>query len=266
MNSILVLVDLTPTAAISTEQAIHLAKYKGAEITLSYIAQNKEEADSEELQKKLKPYTAKLDDHGIKYTIHIGTGDYKSEVPDYVKANRPDLVIVGTHGKKGLKQKWFGSAIYALIKSIPATTLVISDFTATKGKGFSKILLPVAAHDNYLLKVKQSCEVLAPNGTIVVFNIVKPGTPVSDKISNNILTTKEYLTAEGVDFVIENVESTTFSVGYSRETLDYVSKNNVDLISIMTRVADNSGSVSSDVDKENILLNVEGVPVLCANR
>ena len=266
MNSILLLVDLTPTASISANQAISLAKYKEAKITLCYIAQSKDESESADLKEKLKSYTSRLDENHLNYDIHIGVGDYKKEIPAYVKSTRPDLVIVGTHGAKGLRQKWFGSDIYALIKSLPATVLVISDLSSQSEEGFSKILLPVAAHDNYLLKVKQSSELLAPKGTIVLFNIIKPGAEVSDKISNNILETKEYLHDKGIAYKIENVESAKFSVGYSRETLEYAKEHNVQLISIMTRVAENSGGVSAETDKENILLNDTGIPVLCANR
>ena len=216
MNSILVLVDLTPTSSISTDQAIDLANYKGADLTLCYIAKSSDEANSKELESKLNIYTSKLEESGVNFKIHIGTGDYKKEVSAYVITNRPDLVIVATHGKKGLKQNWFGSNIYDLVKSLPATVLVMSKFTPVANGGFEKILIPVAAHEDYLLKVEKSCDVLAPNGTIIILNIVKPGTPVSERISKNILATKDLLTARGVRFELESLESTKYSAGYSK--------------------------------------------------
>lgn len=265
MDSILVLVDLTPTSYISTDQAIDIAKYKDAKLTLCYIAQSNEEANSEELKNKLDVYTSKLEEKGVKYNVHIGIGDYKNEVSTYVKNNRMDIVVVATHGKQGLKQRWFGSNIYDLIKSLPTATLVMNNATSVKNDGFTKILLPVAAHDNYLMKVEKSCEVLAPNGTMIIFNIVKSGVSVDDNISNNILATKELLTKKGVQFEFKTIESMKFSVGYSKETLEYASQNDIDLISIMTQTSESSEGVSSDVDKENILLNEVGIPVLCAN-
>jgi len=266
MNSILLLVDLTPTAAISSDQAIYIAKYKGAKITLCYIAKTKEEVNSEELKNALSPYHTRLDEAGLTYETHIGVGDYKNEIPAYVKANRPDLVIVGTHGKKGLSQNIFGSHIYDLVKSISATTLVVSDLSTAKSEGFSKILLPVAAHENYLLKVQESCDLLAADGEIIIFNILKSGADVSGHISNNILSTKKLLQEKGIQFKIKNLGSVKFSVGYSKETVDYAIQNEVDLISIMTKVAEHSGGVASDNDKENILLNSTGIAVLSANK
>jgi nucleotide-binding universal stress UspA family protein len=265
MNSILVLIDLTSISSISTDQAINLAKYKGAALTLLYIAPTSDEANSTELKNKLNAYTSKLEESGVQFNVHIGTGDYKKEVSAYVISNKPDFVIVATHGKKGLKQNLFGSNIYGLIKSLASTTIVVNESTSTSIAGFTRILLPVAAHEDYLLKVERSCDVLASNGTIIILNINKPGAPVNDKISKNILATQDLLTKKDVKFEVETIESVKFSVGYSKETLEYVNQNNIDLISIMTKSSGDPGVVSADMDKENIILNEAGVSVLCAH-
>jgi nucleotide-binding universal stress UspA family protein len=265
MNSILVLIDLTSISSISTDQAINLAKYKGAALTLLYISPTSDEANSTELKNKLNAYTSKLEESGVQFNVHIGTGDYKKEVSAYVISNKPDFVIVATHGKKGLKQNLFGSNIYGLIKSLASTTIVVNESTSTSIAGFTRILLPVAAHEDYLLKVERSCDVLASNGTIIILNINKPGAPVNNKISKNILATQDLLTKKDVKFEVETIESVKFSVGYSKETLEYVNQNNIDLISIMTKSSGDPGVVSADMDKENIILNEAGVSVLCAH-
>jgi nucleotide-binding universal stress UspA family protein len=263
MDSILVLVDLTPASSISINHAIKQAKNNNAEVTIMYVAKSSDEAKSDELKIKFDAYKVKFEENNIKHTAHIGTGSYKQEIISYVNTNRPDMVFVATHGASGIKQSLFGSNIYNLIKELPVSTLVCYESSSFSGS-LDRILMPVASHANYISKVEQSCELISNEGKIIIFNVVKAGVPIDKSIVDNIDATKNVLSEKGVNFEMINIESTKFSIGYSKEILDYAANNDIDLISIMTATSDSDGGVSLNADKELLLLNKQGISVLCA--
>ena len=264
MKNILVLVDFTDTAEISLAQAISIAKEHQFSISICQISSSVLESVPEELMEVLKPYAALVEKEGIENKIVVGHGDLFHEVHTIVQRSNPELVIVGTHGKVGIKQNLFGSSIYKLVKGIHAPTMVISNKTKINSEGFKKVMLPVAPNKDYLLKVKQTCNLLAKGGEIIIFAILKPGVPLMDEILNNIEETKRFLDRIGVKYSYQQIESKHYSIGYARDTMDAVEEQNMDLISIMTHVSE-SNLYFGNIDKENLILNELGVPVLCAN-
>jgi nucleotide-binding universal stress UspA family protein len=264
MHKILVLIDFTNTSEIAIDQAIAIAKRTNSSLTLSHIAQSDSEIESDEFANKLAPYIHEVENSGVSYDKFIVSGNFKAKISGYVNEHHPELVVVGTHGKHGLKQNLFGSNIYELTKSLNTTLLVVNDHAAVTPLGFNKVLIPISAHDDFLLVVKKTSTLLAENGEIIIFTISKPGVTLDSILIKNMEAAQEYLKAEGHTTEYVEVRSETFSVGYSRETLAYARDNGVDLISIMSKSARQTGSES--MDKENILLNTDGVPVLCANQ
>jgi hypothetical protein len=55
-----------------------------------------------------------------------------------------------------------------------------------------------------------------------------------------------------------------YSVGFSRQSLEYIANHPTDLISIMAQVSKRNKSFGN-ADKENMILNPMGIPVLCCN-
>ena len=61
------------------------------------------------------------------------------------------------------------------------------------------------------------------------------------------------------------MDAESYSVGYSKDTLAKVGEMGVDLISIMSEVSDKATVSAMKMDKENVILNEEGVAVLAVN-
>lgn len=257
MNNILVLVDFTDTASIAMRQAIALSKAKGGKITICHI-------DSDEDDSTLEKFSYLATDAGVENEIVTESGDLFHAAASVVDRIHPDLIIVGTHGKQGVKQHLFGSAVYKLVSGIHAPTLVMNDNTDVVEKGFNKVMMPVAAHDNYHIKVEQTCRILAEGGTVVIFAIVKPGVALDAETLANVKNAQEYLTEKGVNWTFVEEDANRFSVGYSKDTMDYAVQNSMDLISIMADINHRNAHFGK-MDKENMLLNENGIAVLCAN-
>ena len=56
---------------------------------------------------------------------------------------KPDLVVVGTHGKHGILQHLFESKIFNLVKELASPVLVVNNQSKLAENGFKKILISV---------------------------------------------------------------------------------------------------------------------------
>ena len=262
MKNKLTLIDFTETATFALKQAIAVAKMHDCSITLCHVASSAQEVEKAVAQ--LAPSLALIADEGLEALIKVVSGDLFHQVPLVAKQLQPDLVVVGTHGVKGLRQNLFGSNIYKLVSHIPIASLVVSDYTNIVEGGFKKVLFPVAPHLNYQIKAEQTLPLLAPSATVLLFEISKPGVELDGQIWKNLEDTKSYLTQKGIVWEFIEKGTRSFSIGYSHETLEFARLENIDLLVIMTQVSE-QGKNYGLIDKENVLLNKQGLPVLCSN-
>ena len=62
----------------------------------------------------------------IKQSVIIG--DASEEILEYINKKKIDLVIMGTHGRKGLEKAIFGSVADRIVKMSPTPVLTINPF------------------------------------------------------------------------------------------------------------------------------------------
>lgn len=73
----------------------------------------------------------------------------------------------------------------------------------------------------------------------------------------------EWLGKEGIAVKTVEEPSTSFSVGFSWPTIDYAKRVGAGCIAIMS-VASDEYRYIADAEKERLLTNEPGIPVLCA--
>ncbi len=60
---------------------------------------------------------------------HVVIGDAADEIIDYAKLEKADMIIIGTHGVKGLEKILIGSTADRVVKKAPCPVLVFNPFT-----------------------------------------------------------------------------------------------------------------------------------------
>jgi nucleotide-binding universal stress UspA family protein len=60
----------------------------------------------------------------------VVAGDPSEEILNYIKAHEIDLVIMGTHGRKGMDKIIFGSVAERVVKSAPVPVMVVNPHKA----------------------------------------------------------------------------------------------------------------------------------------
>ena len=58
----------------------------------------------------------------------VAAGDPSDEILNYIESNKIDLVIMGTHGRKGLDKVIFGSVAERVVKSATVPVMVVNPF------------------------------------------------------------------------------------------------------------------------------------------
>ncbi len=251
-------------SSLSLDQTLKLAKLNNSSLIFCHVTGANTEKNNQEINENFRPYISKANDAGIDHITHIAYGTLINGAQEAVARLRPDMVIAGTHGKHGLLQHLFGSKIFNLVKELTAPVLIINNHSKLVEEGFKKILIPVSHHDTYLQMLEMSIKLLGPKGKIIIFAVVKYGLPLDTQINKNAQLAKTFLNDKGVENEYLEMVSDEYSAGYSKATLQYVKDQEVDLITIITKVSTQNSPFAS-VDKENIMLNEAGLSVLCVD-
>lgn len=260
MKIITSLIDFTDTSKLANEYACHFAKKDNGKVNLLHIASGQSE-DTTNLEKKLAEFSG-MNECGLEYSVSIGDGDYMRQVPKLVQMSNSDLVIIGTHGTKGIFQTLFGANVVKMVQSIPIPALVIQDHSP-KPKDSKRILFPIAPHENFQIKIDATAKwAKTYSAQVEIFCLLKQDSTLPDNLKRNIEKAKTTFEENGVDFKVTMQDSVVYSVGYAREILEYAEKHEFDLITIMSHNSEEN-LYFGNVDKTNIILNKAGIPVLC---
>ena len=142
-KQILFPVDLSEVSPKIAPYVIEMAVKFDAEIHLLFVARilqhftsiyvphpsvNKFEAEIVEgAEKKLQEFTEEyFKDVPCKAKVMVG--DPAEETLNYVRSEGIDLVIMGTHGRKGLEHILFGSVAERVVKQSPVPVLTVNPY------------------------------------------------------------------------------------------------------------------------------------------
>jgi len=185
--------------------------------------------NKEKLKNIAKEYGARLKHGSIDVTLR--KGKVYQEVQKLAIKIDADFIFAGTHGVSGYEQFWIGSNTNRIVTSAPCPVVTIrSDYKF--GNDIKDILMPIDSS----METKQKLPFVARlakafDAKIHLLKIYN--TPLKvirkriDKITEEAI---KGLDDEGVNYIMEKVEGSNV-VG---TILNYIEKNQVDLISIMT--------------------------------
>jgi nucleotide-binding universal stress UspA family protein len=138
-KKILVPVDFSPASNEALTAAIELAKRDGAELELvhvwevpSYTYATLEYAATDLMGPVREAAKAQLDETlaGVRKELPRVSGTLKQgapwqEVLGVIESSKPDLVIMGTHGRKGVRRMLLGSVAEKIVRTSPVPVLTM---------------------------------------------------------------------------------------------------------------------------------------------
>ena len=253
--------DFTDKARNALAHAIKMAKILDNTITLLHIAKKEKEIDK--LSIKLADVAARTQsENGVDTNSVVKEGTIFTAIGEYTEENEDiNLVIMGTHGMKGM-QKLTGSWALKVIVSSHAPFIVVQD-PPTERTSFDKIVFPVSFKTENREKLIWAIYF----GKIFNAKIHFIKQDVSDKnlvnkVNHNLIFARKYLSKYNVDFEITTSET---SGNFAEATLNFAKEIDADLMLIMT--TKNIGTIDYvlGASEQFIIANTAKIPVMCVN-
>lgn len=102
---------------------LHILESAGAIVESDLI----EDAESKIDQAHLDAYQEKLTKEGYYITTKLGFGDPKKSIPAIVNQYQPDLLVMGAHGHRALKDMLFGTTLDSVRHKVKVPVLIVNE-------------------------------------------------------------------------------------------------------------------------------------------
>jgi len=249
--------DFTPTSQKALEYALHIGKHVQTEIKLLHLAADKKKgmAMISKLEEVAKSISTPA---GVEVTSVVKVGNIFSDIGKIAKDERAQLIIMGTHGKRGL-QRLFGSFAMKVIVSADCPFLIVQKSTALNEIERIAVPIDLTKESLQITKIagdmasifKADLHVLAEKQTDEILNT---------RLKNRLGIVKQQYEDQGIEPVIGLVKKRG---KYKKKVLNYAKANKVDMIALSYH----SESLFPQFDNfaQGLLTNKPGLPILVIN-
>jgi nucleotide-binding universal stress UspA family protein len=262
--------DFTAVADHALAHAVKISRMVGNEICLLHIVDQGIKPNAEGEKKVLLKHVA--EENGKKYNIHIqaeiAKGSIFTAIADFVnqkdvaenEKKEVSLVLMGTHGMKGM-QKLTGSWALKVIVKSTVPFIVVQDPPADQER-YHNIVFPV----DYRRENKEKTKMAIYMGKYFdskVHMIVTTSTDTSliKKTRVNLNFAIKYLIQNNIDYQIHEVPKGNFA----QQTIDFAQKIKADLILIVTTKNITFADYVVGASEQYIIANSSKIPVCCVN-
>lgn len=166
-------------------------------------------------------------------------------IKEYAEAHEVDLVVMGTHGRRGTRRLLMGSVAEDVVRTVSCPVLTVREgSTVAPGQAIRRVLVPIDFSDPSRLALDHAKELAMTYGAEihllhVVEEIALPGAygmePISYAVPDIIESTEKALgemAEQDIGYEHVRVESLP---GYpSTSIIDYVDEHAIDLVVIAT--------------------------------
>lgn len=196
---------------------------------------------------------------GVNIIPVVRTGDIFTEINAVAEEFDVDLIVLGTHGKKGF-QKIVGSYALKVIDSTKVSVIVVQDDAVMEG--FNNIVFPVNINVEDRQKAESAILLARETGaTIHLFPKVETIAANKTKVTNVLRQLKAFFDKYSVSsIVVENKET---AGSFEDQIIKYSLTANADLILILSDPTSHFPLLRNK--EEDLMFNSSLIPVMCVN-
>lgn len=262
MNNILCPTDLSPVTQKAVPRAEDLAARLKGSLTLLHVLTRKEAHADEGADARLAMEELRNRVTSVPVQVKYKSGDFIRGIADESREDHV-MMVCATHGARGIRQNLFGMDMLKLVRRVEIPSLVLQDHSPAEN-AFGTIVMPVAAHE-HLERLLSSVSKLARayGSTVHIYQVDRPGEALSEVLLANKVKMKDWLDREGVAFEEVEERPDHYSIGFADATIRYAERVHAGCIAIMAFPSEEFRYIA-DAEKEHMLTNAPGIPVLCA--
>lgn len=250
--------DFTGVGDAALKYAMFLSQPRKTSIMLLHIANNKKEEES--AYKKLNQIIADLNlgPKDIEVKANVVEGSIFEDIAEIGEQNEARLIIMGTHGAKGM-QKLFGSYAMKVVSNSPIPFLVVQD--GVEHTTLDNIVVPINTSKESLQIIHLAGEIaLTFNSKIHVIAEHQSDQRLSQQLKVRLSLVDKQLEEKGIEDEVHIIKD---KKPFHTLVVDYAKDNNCDMIAI----SHHSASLFSQFEKytQNLITNKGNFPCLIVN-
>lgn len=182
---------------------------------------------------------------GVDTVTEVLQGEPYSTIIDYAESLGIDLIVMPTHGRRGLARLLLGSTTERIVRrsDVPVLTIRPDDDIATTYP-YRNVLVPTDGSDGAMEALATGIDVAnaegAPLHLLSVFDVASLGVDIRTQIQTEMLEENAHEVIQAASEVAENagVESVSGTVEYGssihKAILSYIEDHDIDLVVIGT--------------------------------
>ena len=260
-KQILVPFDFTDAAENAVAFAILIAKKNGMGISLLHINdQSVSGSDS-----KLRFYINMLELPPEVYIDYIlKQGNVIAEITKVSNEQNFSMMVIGSHGYKGIREKILGADILKLVKDIPLPVIVIQKDYKISEQLIKNIILPLAPHESFqrILNASISLSKIF-DAEIHLFSFPETSRESTGYYDENIELATTQFKLNHVKYKPVKLEPLSGPTSLPGQILAYAGSLDCALISILSSPT-SVPFYFTNRELELLLTNNANIPVLCS--
>ncbi len=262
-QKILVPIDFSEVTKTVINMAVYIAHKNKMTISLLHVENNKSATDPYAKMEELASQSEANSE--VQFEFILKQGKILNEIATTANDDQFKLMVIGSHGFKGFREKVFGADILKLLRNTPIPVLSVQRNCQIPKNGFETILFPVGSHDLFIHKIEATIYFAKLFGSVVhIYSVEKPGMEISEKMISTIQLTKKKFTQNNIPYKRIKEHQDSYSVGYAKQIMVYAKRVHANLIAIMANPT-KEHYYFADTDKEVILTNDACIPILSTN-
>lgn len=254
--------DFTPVAAHALAHAAKIGSMIRNELCLLHIVEPSVKTHIEREKKAALNHLA--EENSRKYNIPVTSavvrGTIFTSIAEFVNTSNASLVVMGTHGMKGM-QKLTGSwALKVIVKS--KVPFIVVQEPPLDQERYHNIVFPV----DFKVESKEKMGMAIFMGKYFDSKIHVIKQKVSDKsllkqVNINLNFAVKYLTQNNIEYQIHELPKGAFA----KQTIDFAQKIRADLILVMTTKNITVADYMIGASEQYLIANSSKIPVCCVN-
>ncbi|MDR1156144.1 MAG: universal stress protein [Bacteroidales bacterium] len=257
---ILIPTDFTVVARYAIEAAMPFAKLTNSSIVLVHIVKKISEIPDATARVELEADKASRD-HGIHVTGIVREGSIFSTIGETVTELDAGLVLMGTHGIRGM-QKLTGSWALKVIVTSKVPIIVVQ--TYPRKTTVDRIAFPIDFKRENREKIGWAYYVAKLfNSKVYIFR----SEPSKDRkieqgVRTNLVFTEKFLRSKNIKYEISVAQGED---SFAKESLQYAEEIDADMVMITTTKGISIADFVLGTSEEDIITNSAHIPVMCVN-
>jgi nucleotide-binding universal stress UspA family protein len=254
--------DFTVVAEHALAHAVKISRMVGNEICLLHIVDSKIKQDelvskNALLSKKTKEFS---DNYNLPIACHISKGTIFSAIADFAHDKDASLVVMGTHGMKGM-QKLTGSWALKVIVKSKVPFIVVQDPPADQER-YHNIVFPVDFRNENKEKIRMAIFMGKYfESKVHILQTVSTDKNILKRTNINMNFAIRYLIQNNIEYEIHDLPKGDLA----QQTIDFAQKINADLILIVTTKNITFADYIIGASEQFIIANSSKIPVCCIN-